>query len=367
MADESHFEVLRQAIEKENIKIWNEWKKAHPSGVDLTNVNLVGLLSDKKRKRLSPVVLGSKGLRTQLPGIDLSGASMWRSNLEFVDLPGANLAGADLAKANLRRANLSNANLRDAHLYEVDFYQASIANADLSGARLTRARLVETDVQGCIFRNCNIYGVSVWNLGGTPKEQSQLTITEGVPNIVVDNLEVAQFVFLLIRHEKIREVIQTLGKKAVLILGRFSPERKEVLDAIAEQLRQSGYLPIIFDFEKSSQRDFTETIKILAGLSLFVIADITKPSSSPLELDATVPDYMIPFAPIIQKGEKPFSMFANLQNKYSWVMDVREYKDKQELLANLERSIIRPALELHNELLVKRAEGLRIRPVTDIP
>ena len=366
MADENHLGVLMQAIEKENIGIWNDWKKSHPSGADLTNANLVGLLSGRKRKRMSPVMLAAKGLRTQLPGIDLSGVSMWRSNLEFVDLPGANLQGADLGKSNLRRANLSGADLRDAHLYEVDFYQASIAYADLSGARLTRARLVETDVQGCIFRNCNIYGVSVWNLSGLPKEQSQLTITEGVPNVVVDNLEVAQFVFLLLEHEKIREVIQTLGQKAVLILGRFTPERKEILDAIAEHLRKSGYLPIIFDFERSSQRDFTETIKILAGLSLFVIADITKPSSTSLELDATVPDYMIPFVPIIQKGERPFAMFANLQNKYFWVMDVREYKDVGELLANLDRSIVRPALMLHNELIVRRAEGLRIRPVTDI-
>ena len=177
MADENHLDVLMHAIDKGNVKIWNEWKKSHPSGVDLTYANLVGLLSKRKRKRLSPVALGAKGLRTQLPGIDLSGASMWRSNLEFVDLPGANLQGADLAKANLRRADLSNADLRDAHLYEVDLYQASIANADLSGARLTRARLVETDVQDCILRNCNIYGVSVWNLTGTPKEQSQLTVT----------------------------------------------------------------------------------------------------------------------------------------------------------------------------------------------
>lgn len=367
MADENHLDVLMQAIEKENIGIWNDWKKSHPSGADLTNANLVGLLSSRKRKRMSPEMLGAKGLRTQLPGIDLSGASMWRSNLEFVDLPGANLQGVDLTKSNLRRANLSGADLRDAQLYEVDLYQASLADADLSGARLTRARLVETGVEGCILRNCNIYGVSVWNLSGTPKEQSQLTITEGVPNVVVDNLEVAQFVFLLLKHEKIREVIQTLGQKAVLILGRFTPDRKEVLDAIADRLRQSGYLPIIFDFERAQQRDFTETIKILVGLSLFVIADITKPGSSPLELDATVPDYMIPFVPIIQKGERPFAMFANLQNKYSWVMDVREYKDVGELLANLERSIVRPAVALHNELVVKRAEGLRIRPVTDIP
>jgi hypothetical protein len=32
-------------------------------------------------------------------------------------------------------------------------------------------------------------------------------------------------------------------------------------------------------------------------LSRFIIADITNPRSSPLELQATMPDYMIPFVP----------------------------------------------------------------------
>jgi hypothetical protein len=32
----------------------------------------------------------------------------------------------------------------------------------------------------------------------------------------------------------------------------------------------------------------------LAGMSRFVIADIANPKSAPLELQAAVPDYMIP-------------------------------------------------------------------------
>src|SRR6266566_7635429 len=36
------------------------------------------------------------------------------------------------------------------------------------------------------------------------------------------------------------------------------------------------------------------------------LVGITNPKSSPLELQATVPDYMIPFVPLIQAGEQPF-------------------------------------------------------------
>ena len=91
--------------------------------------------------------------------------------------------------------------------------------------------------------------------------------------IHVDNLEVAQFVYLLLNNDKIRDVIDTIGKKAVLILGRFTTDRKAVLDAIREALRNSGYLPILFDFEKPGTRDTHETIVTLAGMVRFIIAD----------------------------------------------------------------------------------------------
>ena len=54
--------------------------------------------------------------------------------------------------------------------------------------------------------------------------------------------------------------IDTIGKKAVLILGRFTDERKAVLEAIREELRQRDYIPILFDFAKPASRDLTETV-----------------------------------------------------------------------------------------------------------
>jgi hypothetical protein len=59
-------------------------------------------------------------------------------------------------------------------------------------------------------------------------------------------------------------------------------------------------------------KDFTETARLLAGLSKFVIADVTNPKSAPLELQATVPEIMVPFRPIIQDGEPPFAMLQDL-------------------------------------------------------
>ena len=66
----------------------------------------------------------------------------------------------------------------------------------------------------------------------------------------MDNLEVAQFIYLLLNNAKIREVIDTITSKVVLILGRFTPERKVVLDALREELQKRDYVPVLFDFDK---------------------------------------------------------------------------------------------------------------------
>ena len=186
------------------------------------------------------------------------------------------------------------------------------------------------------------------------------------PKVMVDNLEVAQFIYLLLNNEKIRDIIDTIGEKGVLILGRFTEERKAVLDAIRDRLRELGFVPMMFDFERPSQRDFTETIKTLAGMSRFIIADITNPKSSPLELQATMPDYMIPFVPIIQEDEEPFAMFRDLKQKYGeWVLDVLEYDSAAHLLQALEKAVVKPALEKADLLLLKKAEAIRKRHVKD--
>ncbi|NWJ49109.1 MAG: pentapeptide repeat-containing protein, partial [Chloroflexi bacterium] len=231
-----------------------------------------------------------------------------------------------------------------------------------------------TNLENATLTGCKIYGVNCWDVKLSGAEQSGLIISKhNEPIITVDGLEVAQFIYLMLNNEKIRDVINTIGKKAVLILGRFNlPERKAVLNALREKLTRLGFLPIVFDFERPTDRDFTETIKTLAGMCRFIIADITNPKSTPLELQALVPDYMIPFAPIIQKGydeqgrqEKPFAMLADLQNKYRWILDVIEYDTQEKLIANLEKAIIEPAIKKHNELIETKAQRMPVKSIDE--
>jgi uncharacterized protein YjbI with pentapeptide repeats len=192
------------------------------------------------------------------------------------------LAGARLVEANLRQANLVGAELTGAYLVGANLAWADLTRADLSRARLRSAIFVKTTLEEANLTGCFIYGISAWNVNLVGAQQSDLIITddaEGEPVITVDNLEVAQFIYLLLHNEKIREVIDTIGKKGVLILGRFTPERKAVLNLIREELRRRNYLPMLFDFEAPGSRDFTETISTLAHMARFIIADLTEPSA----------------------------------------------------------------------------------------
>jgi hypothetical protein len=150
--------------------------------------------------------------------------------------------------------------------------------------------MVETNLENAILTGCNIYGISAWELKLKDAKQIDLVITpEGESAITVDNLEVAQFIYLLLRNENVRNAIDTITSKVVLILGRFTPERKAVLDAMKEELRKRDYLPVLFDFEEPKSRDLTESVSTLAHMARFVIADITEARSIPAELERIVP------------------------------------------------------------------------------
>lgn len=290
-------------------------------------------------------------------------------SLRKADLSGQNLAGANLNDTNLRRADLSGANLDRATLRRADLRRAKFVGTTLRGADFTSATLVECDLRNALLDDCLVYGISAWNLKLDGASQRRLVVSRSSePTLAVDNLLVAQFVHFLVRNRGIREVIETVSQRLVLILGRFSPQRrKDVLDAIGDALRELGYLPVIFDFERPTDRDFTETVRVLAGLSLFVVVDLTDPQSSPLELQAMVPEFRVPFVPIIEEGERPFSMFGDLTTAHDWMLKpVIEYSDPTRLIEALDSLVVQPALRMRAELTKRKAMAVGVKTVTEL-
>jgi hypothetical protein len=103
-------------------------------------------------------------------------------------------------------------------------------------------------------------------------------------------------------------------------------------------------LPIIFDFKRPRDRNYTETIQTLVGMARFVVVDLSG-TSVPQELMATVPHFKIPFVPILESGRRKYAMFADLL-EYPWVLEpVVEFESVKELLEQIPEGIVRPAEE----------------------
>jgi uncharacterized protein YjbI with pentapeptide repeats len=373
MANDEHLAVLRRGV-----NAWNRWRRANPDvSPDLSGANLHGanlIEADLRGARL----VGAELSQAALYNSYLVGANLRWANLAGADLHGAVLAGANLTEANLQRANFRAADLTRARLQKADLGEAELEAADLAGANLSEAalvgaRLVGADLAGTSFQaanltgavlhradliganlieanlrnadlcGCRIYGVSAWEvkLDGTKQENLVITPSDQ-PAITVDNVEVAQFVYLLLHNQKIRHVIDAVTSKAVLILGRFTPERKKVLDALREALRSHDYLPILFDFDMPTGRDIGEAVSLLARMARFIVADLTDPCSIPKELEAIVPDLAVPVQPVIEGSNRPYAMFADYW-KYEWVLPLHRYEALEALLATMEEKVIAPA------------------------
>ncbi len=350
MANPEHLAVLHQGV-----NVWNAWRAKEPL-----------ICPDLGRADLHQADFSRANLRgANLSRANLSRAILRRANLREANLSRATLNGATLSLANLRGANLRGANLRETRLRGANFTRANLrtadfSGADLSGADLSRAILVETKLVDAILTDCRIYGTSAWGVNSAGTTQHGLIITPvGEPAITVDDLEVAQFVYLLLHNEKIRRVIDTVGNKGVLLLGRFTEGRIVVLERLRDELRKRGYLPIVFNFDKPETKDLTETVRLLAGLSKFVIADLTSPKSAPYELGAIVSQTMIPFQPIIAGDETPFSMLQGLWINYpDRVFRPIHYSSVDALIAALDEKIIRPVEARFVELVRRKGETM---------
>jgi uncharacterized protein YjbI with pentapeptide repeats len=343
----------------EGVEAWNDWTrqnrllKPELRGARLQGANLAGAHlwgADLQGAQLQGANLSGAGLhnafltQANLSDADLSEADMLSAYVRGAHLCRANLHRASLLYADLQMADFSGADLSNSSMANADLYSANLSGANLTGAHLDLASLIRTNLERANLTDCSVYGVSAWDVKLAGAIQSNLVITPSDQSAIqVDNLEVAQFIYLLLNNEKIRTVIDTIGKKAVLILGRFTPERKPILDAIREALRRHDYLPILFDFEKPSTRDTQETITTLAGMSRFIIADITDPKSIPAELASIVPNLpSVPVQPLLQTGFEPWGMYDHIK-RYPWVLDLVNYDSQAMLVMDLNEKVIVPA------------------------
>ena len=327
---------------------WNEWRREH-------SVH-------------APILVNA-----ELDDLDFSGFDLSYANLTGTKMRGCGLRGTNFHHAILSATELRGADFTKANLCATDLYQAKAPGATFIDTNLQGVHLVETDLEDATLINCTVYGLSAWDVKGTPKEQRdfrvkfrRLSATSVDPDgrvedeVTVDDLEMAHFTYSALHNSQISRAISAAGRKTVLLLGRFKdPSRRAVLDALRDRLRAEHYIPMIFDFERPGERDLIETIKLLAGLSLFVIADISDPRSTPQELEAIAPSFQVPIVTIVQEPESEFSTFIGLM-KYSWVFVPLQYDTVSNLMAGFKSAILEPALAMSRARI--EARQLEFKP-----
>ncbi|WP_052808423.1 pentapeptide repeat-containing protein [Methyloterricola oryzae] len=331
-------------ILKQGVPRWNKWRKANP----------------EKRPLLFECDLTKEGLEGQA----LDEADFSNANLVGADLRGQTLRETNFHESNLARAKLHSADLTRANFCRTDLYETQMPCAILDGANLQGTQMAKTNLTDAHIVGCTLYGLSAWDLQLEGAEQKDLVIRYREPQggsmreLLVDDLLVAQFLYTLLNNGNLQNVIAETTSKIVLILGRFSDERKQVLekirDALKERKGENRYVPIIFDFKPEENRGLTETILLLASLSKFVIADLTDAKSIPQELSHIVPNLpSVPIQPILIESEREYAMFEHWR-RFPWVHQVLHYKDKDDLIANLESKVILPAISEIDSLAAAR-------------
>lgn len=353
----NHFDKL-----KEGVEAWNEWKDefdgrvrlrgARLSNMDLSGVNLTG--ADLQFADLRGATLREAGLAgaslygAKLEKADLTGAFLSRAIFDLAHCAEAELAGAEMMRAHFDATDLSRASLKNANLTGAGLYRVNLSRADLTDATLSLASLVEVDLRGATLTGCEVYGIAAWDLEtDSATEQSNLIVAtaEGRPLVRVDDLEVAQFISLMSSSDKLRRVIDTLGSKAALLIGRFTEERLQVLHAIRDALRKRhNLIPIMFDFDPQISKTSLETLMTLAHMSRLVIADLTDARAVVQELTRITDNLRsLPIKLIIHESAEMPSMSDSFLVADFVLKPVYRYSTHEQLLADLESEIVGPA------------------------
>lgn len=359
-----HKEILDSGVE-----VWNAWRRRDRTQPDLSSADL----SKRNFTRFNfggtifydAVFTESLLVRVNMMDADLtkavlddchlaqanlSGATLYQASCIRSNFKQSSLYGANLKRANLTSANLCEANLLGADLIETNLSEANLKRANMTGVCLNRANLRDSDLEGC-----RVHGISVWNVSGVPKNQNALIVTaKGELELTVDDLEMAQFIHLLIKNDKIRKVIDNMVQKAVLILGRFTKEHLVILDTVKTALRQKGYLPIIFRFDGPDSRDLIETVSTIAHLARFIVADLSSLKAVSQELQAILPTLLsVPVVLIVSQADVESLKGGMWQSwlRYPVVLKtVVEYNSKAHLLEIFKERIIDSAEQKVSEL-----------------
>lgn len=331
---------------------WNAWRKQNPAYVSFSRPSWYD-----SRDTQGLMIKGRNDL--DFAGIDLSGISVYNAFAEGLNLRGAIISNAEFEEGDFSRADFSGATITNTRFNKTIFTDANFDGAIIRNCNLNRVNL--TNASFCVreISQTVVYGISAWDLRTCEDmQQSELVIERsyelysdiiagGQIPMMVDNIELAQFIHYLSNHKKMRDTINILNDKGVLLLGKFKEGGLERLYKIRDRLRALHFMPMIFDFDRPDGMNFTETVITMSGLSKIIIADLSG-GSVPHELKSILNNFKK--KPVIAfSEEKSYSMLKDLKWENPYVMDF-VYGDETDMMKKLNQYLEKAGAQ-HQQLI----------------
>lgn len=308
-------------------KKWEDWINANQSSVSYFNGNIDSIRN--------PNWHGSfyKGENAyDFSGIHLKDVMIFKPFGEGLNIQNSVFENVFFDDGDFSRANFRNCMFINTKFNKTIFTDAGFAGATFINCNLNRVNLTNADFQVEEITETVIYGISSWDIHVSEKsKQSKLVIEktyqlfseiieEGRIPLMVDNIELAQFIYYLSNHKKMRDTINILNKRGVLLLGKFKDGGLERLYKLRDWFANQNYLPMIFDFDRPPSLDYTETIVTMSGLSKLVVADLSG-DSVPQELHAILTNFVKPV--VVYHDSAPYSMLKDLRRKNRYFHEIK--------------------------------------------
>lgn len=159
MANPEHLAILKEASDKKDISIWNDWCWENPD------------------------------IRPDLSNVDLSYTNLHEADLTNANLSNTDLSTADLDSADLSYADLNHAILYGASLYSADFWGANLSYAILSSTSLRYNKLTQANLTGIRFGY-----TAFFNIDFSTAKNLDTAVVEGPCEIGIDTLYKSQII-----------------------------------------------------------------------------------------------------------------------------------------------------------------------------
>src|SRR5215471_18240933 len=316
-------------------KTWNRWRKRIPAGLKFNRPHWYYCPG-----RGGKQVKGRN--RVDFSGMNLSGASIYKAFAEGLNLRKAVFENTFFEEGDFSRADFSGATFRNTRFNKTILTDAKFDGATFVNCNLNRVNLVNASFRVKEITETVVYGIAAWDLKTSDEtKQSKLVIErtydfysdiiqQGKVPMMVDDIELAQLVYYL-SNQKMRDALNILNDRGVLLLGQFKDGGLERLNSMRERLQRKSYMAMIFDFARPDNLSLTETVVTMAGLSKFIVADLSG-SSVPAELQSILSQIK---KPILAVGDA-YSLFPDVADQ-TRVVTIESDDGLEDKLSEMER------------------------------